>query len=202
MMEHSLFLHMGLEDPELKDTAFALYKQWELFIRDGYQGDLEGLITELRSFKETILRRLEAGEWLGWLGTAFVSHILEELLMFQNLVNGIKLGPEEQAAQALDWFHDHAASAEGFIDPTEKDYKQIAMELSERFEDEAANAKNRSQPTNDLEFLIGLTIRSGEDLDKFLDDIQTTKPRTVIHPLLLRHWRDEGHHLLAELQAL
>ena len=116
-MEHSLFLHLGLEDTSLKAQGMELYEQWKYFMNktfvvtgidnpdrpipivlnnDHYAslqnvdidfGYVLELIDKLRKYKEGVIKRLENGEWLGWLWITFVRHILRELEFLDFKIN-------------------------------------------------------------------------------------------------------------------
>jgi hypothetical protein len=216
LMEHCTFLHLGLEASPLKDEAFQHYQNWKDFIDSGYQGDVMVLVQRLKAFKTNILDRLNGGEWLGWLSASFVGHILEELVQFELLLNGRRPTPEIEAVQSLTLMGDHLASAAKMIDPLEVGFNEDAQDLIESTPrpvterdantvleqyQEAAHllSYEHGQPSTDVQWMIGLTLRAGEQIDHLFGHILEDKPRSIIHPLLIDHWRREQHHMSEEL---
>ena len=188
MTEHCLFLYLGIEDTTLRNQAKELYTLWFNYYQNG-QGDLRHLLTTLRVFKEIVLLKLTQGQWLGWLSASFVDHLLDELLYFERKLNGEKLSLAEEAATAMKAVHHHAASAESWIDPSEEEWRDVMRAIKD---------KNKNVPKNDAQFLIGLSIQNVKELDEHLHNLQInlSKVKTSLHPLLVDHWIREGHDLL------
>lgn len=216
MKEHCIFLHLGLEKDPLKDQAYTHYLKWNDFISNGYNGDVLSLLGELKLFKTEILERLLDKEWLGWLSASFMTHILEELLQFELLLSGQKPTPDIEASQALTLMTDHLNDAESKLDPHEKSFKAVAWSLQDSIpvlvEDRDLNnvlqqyqeavkqvTRENGVPANDVQWMIGLTLRAGKEIDKFFGKIRDEKPVSIINEALLSHWLREHHHMEAGL---
>ena len=222
MMEHCVFLHLGIEEEPYKTQAYEQYQRWKQFIDEGYNGDVATLLLNLRILKTTILTSLLEGKWLGWLSASFVRHILEELEEFALLLQGRKFAPEVMVVHSWRLMTDHLEDAVSKTDPMETEVKHQSQQLLQSTptaihqlanrdynvdrllvdyqEASLALAQEQGQPANDIQWMIGLTLRAGVQIDALLASIQTHQPKTVIHPMLLDHWRREGHHHSQELE--
>jgi hypothetical protein len=222
LLEHAAFIHLAIEEEPYKTQAFEHYQQWQQFIAQGYpEGQVQPLVSQLRDLKTVILEQLLDGKWLGWLSVSFMRHIIEELEQFQLLIQGQRPPPDIMAVQAWRLMADHLEDAESKTDPLEVEMKQQERQLIEsvprvirdlahrgytprELMDEYSTAVQQlagdnGQPETDLQFMIGLTLHAGEQIDQLLGRIEEQKPKTIIHPILLRHWIDEGHHHSKEL---
>ena len=135
MAEHALFIHLLLNDVELKEEALTIFHKWQAFICNDKMRNLNDvipLIQELVRFKKDILARLNRGEWLGAAYPSFVSHILLELLYFADKLSGIKLTADEEVAFWNKINSDHASFASHLLDPTEEELHDKADETSKK----------------------------------------------------------------------
>lgn len=231
MQDHALFLHLGLEDATLKKDAWLIYEDWrdfnatapvellaeELAVtadlaaddldralraydarRQVIDEDLTLLLDNLSGFKETVLQRLKERKWSGWLGVSFVEHILEELGYFRDLL-GRRVTAQQEAALLIDWIADHFGSAEGFLDPTEGYWKNRALEIRDTamdyLEEYTVGADTASAVINEA-------LNMQDDADDALREIAEQKPLSVIHPLMLDHWRREGKYMQERLERV
>jgi len=222
MLEHCVFLHLAIEVEPYKTQAHEQWQLWKQYIEDGYpEGELSPLVSQLRILKKSILDKSLDGEWLGWLSASFMRHVLEELEEFSLLTQGLRPIPEIMAIQAWRLMSDHLEDAESKTDPIETEVKQqeqllikeapAAIQALAHREYEPSQlmvdyqqavlqlAADNGQPANDVQFMIGLSMRAGEKISQMLGAIQTLKPKTVINELLLRHWIVEGHYHAQEL---
>lgn len=129
MSEHALFLSLLLQEEILVDTARGLHNVWERTIRTG--GDVQAPLRELIAFKERVLVRLQAGEWLGWCLPSFLSHVLMEARYFQSRLGGAVTAGQD-VATFLQIGLDHATIAPKLIDPTGCEYASLFDEARER----------------------------------------------------------------------
>jgi hypothetical protein len=214
MMEHCVFMNAGLVEEPYRSQAYEQYQLWQHYIQQGYpEGQLPSLLDELRLLKTSVLDQLVTGRWLGWLSASFMRHILEELEDFALLTRGQRPIPEILALKSYRYMADHLEDAESKTDPAENEFKQqerdliastplAIQQLGHREYDlqqltldyqqaVTALAQEQGQPENDIQWMIGLTLRAGERIDRLLGKIETMKPKTVILPALLNHWLAE-----------
>lgn len=129
LAEHALFLHLMLQDPQLKAQALALHNLWMQTMLTG--GDISRPLSELLAFKRMVLARLERGEWLGWALPSFVQHILLEGDYFQRrLQGGVNAGQDFQTW--LEIVKGHADIGPKLIDPKAEGFAEQAKPLSQR----------------------------------------------------------------------
>jgi len=117
MMEHALFLYLGLEDDKnkLKNEALELNKEWENFLNDKFpfikineipekvfltqddeskihiKGSLDmvnNLIGKTIKFKTNVDNMLKSGKWIGWIYPSLIQHMLDEANYFKKKING------------------------------------------------------------------------------------------------------------------
>jgi len=221
MREHAGFLHLSLEVEPFKDEAYQQHQEWEQFITAHHPREqLAPLLQQLKELKQTLMTRLAAGEWLGWMSWSTVRHYLEELLQFELLLSGRRPTPAIEAIQTYRLLADHLIDAESKTDPSEDDYKaderalianiphaiealkhrDVTDALAEYEATITALAQEKGQPANDVQWMIGLTLRAGTRIDKLFGEIKEAKPKSIISPRLLAHWLAEGHHMLTNLQ--
>lgn len=181
MSEHALFLHLGLEKPDIKAEAKKLHEKWEKFRKSGHsEKQLSSLLPELKSFKKRILNRLNNGEWLGWIFSLFADHILRELEFFEKKLKGHVSEHEE----LLFWKRinqDHADFTAHLLDPQETKLIDKAQDTSKRFH----------RMGEDVKTLRALSLNASKEMDKFTkageEGIKAKKIKTVIHPVLISH---------------
>ena len=215
MLEHTIFLHLAIEEEPFKTQSFEQYQQWRQYVEQGYpELQLSSLVEQLRTLKTGILEQLLSGRWVGWLSISFMRYILEELDEFALKISGQRPTVAIMALQSWRLMIDHLEDAESKIDPIETYFKQQARELLTSMPQTMRRLAHRSynsqqlltdyqeeigRSSDDVQWIIGSALKAGEDIDKFLDSIEKYKPKTTIHPLLLTHWRKEGHYRLQEL---
>lgn len=129
MSEHALFLHLLLQDPQLRAEAMRLHQLWQQTMMQN--ADISRPLSELIAFKQMVLGRLSRGEWLGWALPSFVQHILLEAEYFQRrLAAGTSAGQDLQTW--LQIVKDHADVGPKLIDPKANAYADQARPLSEK----------------------------------------------------------------------
>ena len=190
MGEHALFLHLLLHEVNLKQKALDLFHKWQNYVCTGYPGGVEEatrLIRELKEFKTTILKRLQAGEWLGAVYPQFVDHILRELLYFEGKLRGERLSPAEEVSFWNRINSEHAGFASHLLDPSEVTLVDKA---------DATSKQIRDLPASDDIASVVMAIEAGVDLTNFNIEsyrgVLENKVKSIIHPTLLRHVIREG----------
>lgn len=201
LSEHALFLHLGLDDKELKRRAMNLHQAWEQFRRGPRPvQDAIRLVMELRDLKTEVHARLERGEWLGWLWPLFVDHVRREGDYFLGALQGTRLDPVTECQIWLTFMAEHAAFAAHLLDPSEANRIRQALEAQGQL---GALFNACGQGVNDQ--LLSLTQRSGMDLDAYVNALGVGKPggaKSIIHPVLAEHVVREGRRFLQTMQAL
>lgn len=200
MAEHLLFMHLLLHEPVLKETALRTYNQWRDFLLQGPlldEGRLFPLLDETRAIKEGILRRLEAGEWLGATYPTFVKHVLRELVYFEEKLAGVQFSAADEVAFWNITNSEHASFASHLLDPVHSDLHDEA---------ESTSRKIGALPnTNDLASIV-MAIEAGADLDawnKTREQEQLLgRLKSIIHPTLQSHVIREGEYGQAILRGL
>lgn len=205
LSEHALFLGLGLEEPKLKAQAHALHAEWETFRRamatskavhaGMTSAELVRLAGRLRAFKVHVLGRLNAGEWLGWLFPAFVSHVLRELDYFVAKATGKALPRGKELCAWREFMQEHAAFAAHLLDPREAGLIREARKHMATF---AALQHGCADATPTI---LQVSRRAGSELDKYLQSsgIGTPRVKSVIHPVLAAHVVREGQMFLKVL---
>lgn len=200
MSEHALFLHLGLEEPTLKQTAYYMHQQWEQNRRRWEQVDptvaaseARYLAAELRAFKVQVYQTLLKGTWLGWLWPTFVDHTRRELDFFVSRLNGQSTVRKDTCEQ-LRFMAEHAAFAAHLLDPSEAQLIYAAMEQSGQIQ----GLQNKCEAET-LENLMALSKNATEQLDQYftgsgIGDLK--RVRSVIHPVLAEHVVREGRRFI------
>ena len=116
MMEHALFLYLGLEDEkyQLKNKAQEIYNKWQGFMGEKFyskginvgkdtvfltEGDIAKIgeidkeevlenIALIKNFKQEVVSILGTGKWIGWIFPSMAKHILDEAVYFEEKVRG------------------------------------------------------------------------------------------------------------------
>ncbi|ARF08622.1 hypothetical protein Catovirus_1_672 [Catovirus CTV1] len=73
------------------------------------------LLTELREFEESLINRLNKGEWMGWLYLSYVQHVLMELNSFERRIKGV-IPVNEDLEFYVQMSKEHTAIAEKLTD--------------------------------------------------------------------------------------
>jgi hypothetical protein len=224
MMEHSLFLHLGIEDTILKSKGLELYQKWKFymdttFINNGIQYDkvvldqsdlnklsnviiegsnIFGLIDELRNYKLTLIDLLKKGQWIGWLWLSFVKHILRELEFFNLRLNGVRLTPSTEAFYWNVTNSEHLGAGSHLIDPMFENDKVISK--ADTFYHDILKLMPDETPQ-----YLDLSLKYSIELDKFNTEtkkkIENNTLKSVIHPTLADHIGRESKRSLYFLQG-
>ncbi len=200
MSEHALLLHLGLEDPVLKQRGLELHEKWEKFIANLLTEPLYNvlpLLEELRAYKLEVVQTLQSGLWIGWVFPSFARHVTRELDYFVDKLNDVRYSSMDETDF---WNHinsDHAAFESHLFDPYERDLSQQANDLSEKI---------NQLPDSEEDMFIHLSLTAAEELDQFNKEgrklSKANKLQSVIHPVLMDHVIREGERskkILSEL---
>jgi len=107
-----------LDDPDsvkvfLDESDFEKIGELGRFDFDG----LTNLLRETRNYKDTVHKKLDSGEWIGWLYPSLAEHVILELDMFYKRITG-KLTPEDDIAFFVKMSKDHITVAGKLTDPS------------------------------------------------------------------------------------
>ena len=186
MSEHALFLHLGLEEAELKARGLELHEQWEAFRNSGGQDEreLSRLMAELLAYKREVLQRLKAGEWLGWIFTSFAKHIILEAKYFISKLNNEQTDPNYEAEF---WNHiigDHAGFTAHLLDITEHELVAAMLKIQNK----------TLKIENEAQMFLALAIQYAKALRDAHVSVANSEylrgqapPSSIIHPVLLQH---------------
>lgn len=153
MMEHALFLHLGLEDDNqvLKKEALDLSNTWKKYLETYFYNkgivvtpesifltadDLKrvgklntNVVTELidttEKFKRKVIEVLRTGKWIGWIFISLAKHMLKETLYFKRKVNGPVFSPEEEIKFANNHHCEELGTTAQQINPDDEQQKII-----------------------------------------------------------------------------
>lgn len=194
--EHALFLQLGFEDPALK----AYWQQMYEALKAAYeQGDVNAfmvLLDQSVTAKQELLKRLHAGEWLGWLFPTFVDHVTHEEEYFAAKLRG-SIASNIETGVWLRFMAEHAEFASHLVDTTERAAMMKALELAGQFHGlEAACMRDCGAS------LAALSAQKGKELDAFFTGTTPTKPLSVIHPVLREHVIREGRRFVDVMNRL
>lgn len=203
LSEHALFLHLGLEDKKLKKQALHVHKKFEKFREEFNNNPLDielmnsalPLIKKERHFKVNVLKRLNNGEWIGWIFPLFVNHTILELDYLVDKLNGIQM----TFAEELEFWNrinsEHAAFAAHLLDPQERESVRTADAQSEKF---------KTLPQDEIDMWLKLSLEASKELDAFNKKARTAGKgiKSVIHPVLLDHVIREGERSILTLKNL
>ncbi len=202
LMEHALFLQLGLEIPGPKDQAGFFVKKWDQFRRDSRKpAEALKLAEGFRAFQVDLRDRALRGEWLGWLFPLFLDHIIRELDFFVARIKTDGAGVANELFHWVTFMAEHAAFAAHFLDPTEEAAIVQAIQLGQQFIGIQAQCQGVTPA------LVSLSEQAGAQLDQYLVTIaggvpNIPKARSVIHPILAEHVVREGRRFLQTLQRM
>lgn len=142
MMEHALFLHLGLEEANLKAEAMELHNKWKRFLDKDYYSkgikvgpetielssdDLQkvdiniekvnAMIEHTEKFKSKVIRTLGEGKWIGWIFPALALHMMKEAQYFKRKVNGPAFAPGEEIKFINEHHGEEMGTTAQLIDP-------------------------------------------------------------------------------------
>ena len=200
---------LGLEDKPLKAKAQGLANVWQQQVLPAVrnattdaqvQTILSGPIAELRSFKSTVLGRLMAGEWLGWLYPLFIQHVLNELDYAASGIYSVGPSASDTVGANLRFLAEHAAFAAHLLDPTQQKAIQDAVGTEGKFDALQAQCCNDLTPT-----FLALTAKETAGMNQWLEQsgLGTPKgPKSIVHPVLAAHVLREGQRSLSTFQRI
>jgi hypothetical protein len=200
LSEHALFLHLGLEEKDLKEEGMVLHKKFENFRQNMTINNLAQILPlaeELRDYKMRVLAQLTAGKWIGWIFPLFARHIILELDYFVDKLNGIPYSDGDEVAFWNVINGEHAGFAAHLLDPSERKLFEQADQLSQKFEKIVKTEE---------EMMIQISLRSAQELDQYNQTaqagIKAKKIKSVIHPTLIDHVVREGQRSIRMLNSL
>ena len=154
LMEHSLFLHLGLEELNLKKEALESQMKWKHFLNanfydKGVRVNLDTIILTpadlakvddididkfnrdylepMIEFNTKVVNILKTGKWVGWIFPALAEHMLKEANYFNRKVNG----PAYTLDEEIEFDNTHNAEEIGtsanLIDPNPEQQKTIDL---------------------------------------------------------------------------
>lgn len=142
LMEHSLFLFLGLEKTDLKKEAHKNYKHWEEFMnqyfwdkgiiaspttimitdQSAYSDSMVSvnptlkLIDQTMNFITGIATILSTSEWIGWIFPSLVDHMIKETIYFRQKLTDDLL-PENEIKFINDHHSEEMGATAQLIDP-------------------------------------------------------------------------------------
>lgn len=206
LSEHALFLHLGIEDKELKNRGLVLHNKFESFRKNMKHENISikqmekilPLIKELREYKIEILSKLLEGQWVGWIFPLFARHIILESDYFLDNLQNISHTREEKVAFWNIINGEHAGFAAHLLDPSEEDLVDKAYELSKEF---------GTSVESERDMMVQISLRNAASLDKYNREaakgiIDDKSIMSVIHPALIKHVIREGERSIKELTEI
>lgn len=153
MMEHSLFMHLGLENHELKTLADSLCSKWKKFLHKTFYSKkivvddktvflsdddikkignvdkhkVDKLINQTLSFNKNIIETLQSGKWLGWIYISLAEHMQEETEYFKNKIDGKYFSIDDEIKFANHHHSGEMGVTAQLIDPCEE--QQIIIDV-------------------------------------------------------------------------
>jgi hypothetical protein len=201
LLEHALFLYLGLVEPNHKAAAQQLVQHWRALREDPMAlsiGNVMSLTAELRAFSADLLAELKSGKWLGWIFPTFVEHTIQELDLFVGHLQTGALLPNELCI----WEHlmlEHASLVAHDLDPDERTKIARAAALAAAFGQLQAGCRRAVGPT-----ALQLSDKFGRQLDSFLRGlgVGTSATMSIVHPILAAHAVREGVRFLETVNWL
>lgn len=162
LMEHALFLHLGLEDIKLKKQAWEMHLKWKNFLNKNFYDKgikvtletimltnedlakvpdididrfIKDYLVEMIEFNGFVVEKLRKGEWLGWIYLALGEHMLKEAEYFQMKLKGPAFTPEDEIAFANEHNGEEVGALAGLINPSPDQQKIIDLTRSYAMKD-------------------------------------------------------------------
>jgi len=208
LVEHALFIHLGIEEPGLKQRALDVHQRTDA-ARAQYAGldDRELLSVAARqtqAIRQLNVACLDAARlgWIGWLWPLFLEHTLAELDYFVTRVWGAPGNPVQKqpgvTCENLRFLAEHAAFAAQLLDPTEGALIDGARAAEQNLLGLGARCAEATQAA-----FRSLSEKAARDLDSYLktSGIGTPKVRSIVHPVLAAHVVREGERSIQAIKA-
>ena len=155
MMEHALFLHLGLEDTNetnYKAEALKVHNKWKNFMNDNFKSNpqvitlssqdvakinidlnkVKQLIDLTEKFNARVINVLKSGKWIGWIFISLAEHMQKETNYFNRKVFGPDLSKEEE----IEFINTHHGEEMGataqLIDPSEEKVIKIVQSYAHK----------------------------------------------------------------------
>ncbi len=217
--EHALFVSVGLDIetvPDLKMEGKKLYEIWMNVLKLLPEMTTEEkiyivkpLIDATEDYQVRIAKIIKTGKWIGFDFLALIEHHLDELYYYRGKVLGIPITTEAEYLFWKDLNQDHIAAEQKLIDPKEESATAKALDFVSKYrsiKDIPPSIIDNENMTNELLFMIDLTLKFSKELDEFnldtRDKMKTGDIITVIHPLLIDHIIREEKRSLVALELL
>lgn len=180
MLEHMLFLFLGLEDYDyaFKNRSFKIHNDWNNFMKTCFwnrgivpksdlivlgesdlkkldkidMSTLEQLLIETEKFQKDLLSVLGTGKWMGWIFPSLVEHMQKETDYFKRKING----PDFTASEEVKFINQHHGEEIGttaqLIDPAPENQPLIEKARS------YATKTMKNWSADDLRILQGMDV--------------------------------------------
>ena len=196
LMEHALFLHLGLEKNGLKARAKEIHDAWmaymkKTFLDKGIDADkvvldpqdeaLAGsvdtrevmeLIRKMDTFNDEVIALLESGEWIGWIFPSLAKHMKMESDYFKRKLQGPPLTPEEELIFANEHNSQEMGATAQLIDPAPendpviKKARDFAMKTMKNWSDKDKQTL-QSMDVTDIATFLQLSLKYSRELTTF-----------------------------------
>jgi hypothetical protein len=227
MIEHALFLHLGLEDMGLKARALELHKKWQMAMDEAFaskgieeekivldSSDLAKLagtdfspiirlLSELKDFKQQVVDRLSKGEWIGWVYQSLAEHTMKELVHMEKKVNKQSYPVLDQ----IDFYNtinaEHTGVTSHWFDPDPQNDEDMARAL-ELFHKGVKMVENHKQAEQQLYLKLSLDYADelGQFEKKTKNRVNSHTVKSIIHPTMIAHDVREGDRSVYCLKRL
>lgn len=220
LMEHQLFLFLGLEDmPDfnLKSKAYEIYSEWKDFIKNISENidikKVNELINKTSDFTRTVISELSEGKWIGWIFPSLARHMLEESEYFSRKING----PLFTTMEEIEYINKHngeelAVTAQ-LIDPNREQQKVIDIvrsyanqtKISSKWSEKDEKILRNLEST-DLASYLMISIRYGKEIIQLAQDtgkkIASRELKSIISPILAEHGLREFERFTKTLEII
>lgn len=238
LMEHSLFLYLGIEEPQLKQRGADLHLSFKTYtdrmvargvdtdkivldaedyakLKDLDLDEIFALTARLKEYKQEILTRLKAGEWLGWIWKTFVSHVLRELDFFIKKISNTDIDNTVEISFWNQMNSEHVGMGGHLLDPEFANDTLVkqAFDLAHALPEGTALNQESELPqefnnlhTGEKMQYLNLSRKYAADLDEFARTTQAAvhanTVASIIHPVLIDHIVREGQRSMIALSSL
>jgi hypothetical protein len=227
--EHALMLGLMLIDKNLKNEAMELHLQWSEYMKKTFEdqgidkykitlneSDLRKLnesvqdidqpiqlMNKLTKFKTKVKELVDAGNWIGWVYPAFVSHILDEINYVMAEING-SISDEDK----INFWNQSNAEEAGLsghlLDPDPVNDPDI--EHANEFYHEVMEKIKNGETSGPIQQMIALSRQFVTELDGMVTEtrkkIHAGKVKSIIHPALIDHIDREDKRCIACLEKI
>lgn len=215
MKEHALFLHLGLEDVDLKNEAFQIQNEWDAFMTINFKSTIDKtnkltnnlekikrevnkLIEKTSELNKRVILTLKTGKWIGWIFISLAEHMQKETDYFARKISDRIFSREEEIKFINTHHSEETGTIAQLIDPSEKD----VIEIVKLYTDRGEILSNMSEHEN----LLLLSIKYSSELEKFVAEtgpkLKYGKIKSIISPILAEHAHREFERFTKTLRRL